>query len=372
MINLITFNYKRMIKSKSSIVFFVLAFVMLFFVMFMNKQESSKKINIFINANNEIKYYLASNMDKKKVNKDLDFIIKNSGIVVDILENNKKIDINFKYYNLNSNAEYETFIIQALTNFYYGVYIEKGMKEEIIPDLNIDKEYISVDNNGNINVKNSNYGNKMVQLYSICVISYFLIVFSGSMIVLSIASEKLEKTFDLLVYRIKPINIIFSKVISTVLFIFTFIICSVLEYMILSKVFNTGSISLLFGKSDISYLNLILLFITIIFSFLTQFYIFIFSGLFVKDMNSLNTSQAPAMILAVVIFYFNIYIINSNNNLLEDIISKIPIFSTVIIQKNILLDKLNTLDFVIFLISNFILIFIFNKLIDRYVKTKYN
>lgn len=118
-------------------------------------------------------------------------------------------DVTYVVNNLSMGEEYSYMFQNALSTFQRMQYLkEKGLSTEEV----MEAENMGVSLNTEILGKNSvrNYG----YTYALVFVVYFLIIFYGQMIAVSVTTEKSNRAIEILVTSVNPNSLIFGKVLA--------------------------------------------------------------------------------------------------------------------------------------------------------------
>lgn len=210
---------------------------------------------------------------------------------------------------------------------------------------------------------------KFSATYISLIFYYILITFTGSILVTSIATEKIQKTLDLMTYIIEPSKIIMSKIYAVITLVLSLVIMVVVEFLIINYVLEILPMNSIGNVIDINFF--IKLGIILFCGFLAQIYIYVFCGIGVKYTNQLQTAQFPAIVISFIVFGVGIYGLFYPDNTLINFMKYIPLFSGFIGLENVIIQDITFNYLIFFIISNSIVILIFNLLVNRYIKMRY-
>lgn len=217
-----------------------------------------------------------------------------------------------------------------------------------------------------IEITNNNLNSEFLLTYVLLMFYYILIIFTGSILVTSIASEKIQKTLDLLTYKITPHKIIMSKIYAVLAFLaslFTIILFEFISINSFLDVINiNGSINCLIVIKGVIIFGV---------GFLAQLYIYVFCAIGVKNTSQLQTAQFPAAIISFIIFILGIYSLIYQNNPIIKILSYLPVISAFIGVKSIIVDKMAGFYMSYFILINILFIIFCNGIVNKYIKKRY-
>ena len=225
---------------------------------------------------------------------------------------------------------------------------------------------IFLSTNKNIISEITNNNSNFLLTYVVLMFYYILIIFTGSILVTSIASEKIQKTLDLLTYRIVPYKIIMSKIYAVLAFLVTLFIIILFEFISINSFLDIINIS-----GSINYSIVIKGVIIFSLGFLAQLYIYVFCAIGVKNTSQLQTAQFPAAIISFIIFIIGIYSLVYQNTPIIKILSYLPVTSAFIVVKGIIEDKITVFYMSYFILTNVLFIIFCNRIVNKYIKKRY-
>lgn len=367
MLELIKFNFKRTLMNKSSIVTFVILSLFIFIGMTYSVYNFNNKISISINGE----------LDKEELNqlvekecfakiKSSEEIKENKGIIINSSRENNKIIIDFEYNKLKAKKDFEIKYETIIRNYYYGKFINENINNNKIPEL----EFKS--NIGNEEYKESSAQDGVTVI--IYLIIFYIVAFLGSIVMMSIVNERLEKTLDLLIYRIEPHKIILSKIYASILYLIVLIITICSEVFVFSNILGIDMefIKKLLNAIDLDMLKIIGIILVSFVGIVLFLYMYVFCSIGVKEMAQLQTAQLPPTMLLLGSFYLNLFLVTSENLFISSIVKYMPVVSVFITINNIVNNTISSLDLIIFLVETAILFVVLNIFVNKSIKRNFN
>lgn len=231
-------------------------------------------------------------------------------------------DVTYVVNNLSMGEEYSYMFRNALGIYQRMHYLgEKGLSPEEV----MEAENVSVSLSTEILGKNSarNYG----YTYALIFVVYFLIIFYGQMIAVSVTTEKSNRAIEILVTSVNPNSLIFGKVLAGA-------IAGVIQAVfILGTGFASyyafqdkwgGMLDFLF---DIPARVLIIYAIFAMLSYLLYAFIFGMLGAMVSKTEDISKSSMPVMLIYIASFLIAMFGMADCDSVLMKVASFIPFTS---------------------------------------------
>ncbi len=231
-------------------------------------------------------------------------------------------DVTYVVNNLSMSERYSYMFQNALSTYQRMQYLkEKGLSAEEV----MEAENVGVSLSTEILGKNSarNYG----YTYALVFVVYFLIIFYGQMIAVSVTTEKSNRAIEILVTSVNPNSLIFGKVLAGA-------IAGVLQaVLILGTGFASyyafqdkwgGMLDFLF---DIPARVLIIYGIFAMLSYLLYAFIFGMLGAMVSKTEDISKSSMPVMMIYIASFLIAMLGMSDCDSMLMKVASFIPFTS---------------------------------------------
>lgn len=231
-------------------------------------------------------------------------------------------DVTYVVNNLSMSDEYSYMFEEALGRYQRMLYLqEKGLS----PEEAMEAESITVSLNQEILGKNSarNYG----YTYALVFVIYFLIIFYGQMIAVSVTTEKSNRAIEILVTSVNSNSLIFGKVLAGA-------IAGVIQaVLILGTGFASyyafqekwgGMLDFLF---DIPARVLVVYAIFAMLSYLLYAFIFGMLGAMVSKTEDISKSSTPVMMIYIASFLIAMLGMSNCDSTLMKVASFIPFTS---------------------------------------------
>lgn len=328
------FNFENKIKFKQKS--FIIFLISIFTLSFLGGIAPSIFEKINFGKNNVVNDISSSEKKEKSGSLILFLNGKVNPELIDLL--NKKYDItevksedeikklieqdNEKKFGLvlKSSTEAKVYSVDSFLNHFDSEVeniLDKNLKYNVIaPNLNLTSANVNAIENSseNLNISFERIGNNFfagyIVAYAGIMIIYFMLIFFGSNIAMSICREKETRIIELLVTNTKLKNLILGKVLSatflSLLQIFTILI-GFLSGIFLGKLIG-GNLASVFVNIILN-IKISTIFVFILFMVLgTLLYYFLFAALSstVSKMEETNSAISPVMFLIIAIFFISI------------------------------------------------------------------
>lgn len=187
--------------------------------------------------------------------------------------------------------------------------------------------------------------------YILIFVIYFMILFYGQMIAVSITTEKSNRAIEVLVTSSKPDYLIFGKVfagaIASFLQVGIILGAGLLSYH-LNATFWSGMLNGLLGSLfDIPTEVLIVFAIFVIFGFLFYSFLYASLGALVSKTEDISKSVGPVMMIFIVGFMLAVFGLNDPNGMLIRVASFIPFTSSYMMLIRTAMGSVTILELVI-------------------------
>lgn len=247
--------------------------------------------------------------------------VKNEDVVAGFVLHNLK-EYSYIVNNRSLSDDWSLMFENSLKKWNKKMYLmEQGLNEQQIMQL----DQVNIKHDEIVLGKDSvqSFGYTYVLIFAI----YFLILFYGQMIAVSITNEKSNRAIEILVTSVHPNSLIFGKVLAGAiagLIQMTLILGSgFIAYAFVENKWN-GQLDFLFnipGNVWITYSAFGL------FSYLLYSFIFGALGALVSKTEDISKSSMPVMLIYIVSFFIGIYGLQNSDNMLMKIASFIPFTS---------------------------------------------
>lgn len=345
-ITLVLFEYKTIIKSKTTIIiFFLLTLLVVSGGLLLNNSSTKSIETIFLDNRIDINIEQLEN-EMNQYSQDISFKIvqdekkeKNYPHIL-LKQKNDIVTLDVYYENKSQeNVSLEQILITTISN----------NKNKNLLSSN---EYINV----LLNKDYLNENNPMLVSLIIIMIIYLFTVLCGSTITNSVALDKLNNIFDMLTFKVKASTIVYSKIASVILIVCQVAMMLATEMLLLSllNIININSVINSLNDLNLSSLDLIYI---ILFSFLgclLYTLLYSISGILVTSIPQIQFAQLPVSILLMISTFLGIYGIY-DQNIIYKVSLYIPLVSPFTVPVAILNNQITVVGIAS---SSFIFIFI--------------
>lgn len=355
-----SFNVKKMIKTWP--IWFFTFLLLLVIGVGLFYLSDTKKIDLLINSEdstvdissiyNSVELYKDYNIKQIKEEKRLPKKNEISIILKPTAKNSS--DIKFEYgENVTKDSNLENYFISIL------------QKEQINKLIAQFPEAVN-----NYKIKNTEEKKVSSEVLSFIVLflTYGFTLLCGATITNSVASEKISKVSDLIIYRTNPVKLVYGKILALFVVVGTIICTLVLEVLALIQ-FNNNIKKYLtdfFKSVDVSWRNVVLVLVLSICAIIIYTLMYAVVGMLVQDQQQLQFAQLPVTVLLIIAFVSTYFAILHPNTIISNVGVYIPLMSPFIFVDKILngFKQIELLGFlgtetIFLLLCNFVIMRIF-------------
>lgn len=335
---LVFFEFKLVVKSKTTLVIlFLLSLLVIFGGLLLSKPSSQDIKKIYMNNKASLNI---KDLETEINNYDKDFLYK----VVEtsekdnypsiVLEN--KENVIFLEVNYENKSQEDPYMEQLLISTISNKQNNKIFSNEKYTNVSVEKKY-----------KEST--NPMMISLIIVMIIYLFTILCGSTITNSVALDKLNNIFDVLIFKTRAVILVYSKIFSVMLIVILAIIILILELNIMNifGLIQLKSVIDYFKELSISQIDLIYI---ILFSFLgclLYTLLYSISGIFVTSISQIQFAQLPVSIILMLSTFLGIYGVYDQSSIAYRISIYIPMISPFTIPIGILNNQISINNLII-------------------------
>lgn len=351
------FNFKNIVKSTMIKLLFILVLISpLVFSVYTNYNKISEDIDVTILNSSSIE------INDKTILKILDvgsnktkYTLSADGKLKIVIKENKKKDIEV-ITKSDSNIRLNENQVNLLTTYLQSNYLISN---------NVNPINIKVTNN----IDQQLSYNKKIIYYIIIFVMYLFILIFGNIIISSVALEQTSKTKDLLIYKVSPLKILYSKVtaIYTAFLIMIVLFISEVYLLIYFDWLNINIVTNFFKGIKLPINNIILLLLTIVAGVVIYTSIYIIIGLFIHSTEQIQFAQFPVVILLISALLMAVFANDKPDSVIANIGLYIPVFTPFLLPLKIINEQYEMIMIIliinlIFIICcNLFIIFLFKK-----------
>lgn len=343
-IYLTLFNFKRLFKHWSSYILIALTIGTIVFGCFFSKKLNTTSTTVNIQPSSYS--YLVKSMPNIKISS------KKPDLTIKI---NKKKNDNYSIIASSSNDENEL-----------GQQICSELKNNII-NLYLVKHHTSIPNitiKSTTSVKEKKSNNTLPFLLLIAYVTFVLI---GVMSFVAISTEKISKMLMIISSKVSIKKIIYSKVMSILLFVFLMFACSLTTFLILNMC-KIVSVSNIIHAINMSSKTIFYYAVFLILGILQTIFIYGIFAMLIKDSSELHTGMMIPTALELLAWFISFSMVNIHKNTILNWIYAMPLTNVLFNIKNVILN--NNIRLIGPIFTTFILFVLFNYLIYKALKIK--
>lgn len=234
-------------------------------------------------------------------------------------------NIKFKYgTNVTKDNSFENYFISILQNDQLNTLVRQY--PEVIREYKIE------------NTSDEKLFSSQTLSFIALFLTYGFTLLCGATITNSVASEKISKVSDLIIYRTNPVKLIYGKILA--LFVVVgMIICAVaLELWGVIK-FNDNiknNITAFLKNIDISWQNVSLVLVMSACAIIIYTLLYAVVGMFVQDQQQLQFAQLPVTLVLIITFVSTYFAILHPNTVISNVGVYIPLMSPFIFVDKVL------------------------------------
>ena len=364
LISIYTFNYKRMLKTWmiwifTGIIFAVIAVGLHIYT------STNEQFNIYFNNDASIEITSSS------LEEILSKISSNNYKVTDGYENISDFDESCMGITLSNEEGKISIRYDYKTSEDIKVDVEECVTA-LIKDTNtmiiLSENNIEADlNNVIVNRNISNDNEASIVSYIILFIIYCFTLLCGATITNSVATERISKVSDLIVYRVSQVKLIYGKILALFTIVLQLIVAVALEIVILSKTkfIDLDVIFDIFKNFELTSRELWIVAIISLLGIIIYTLLYAIVGIFVNDQQEMQFAQLPVTVILVVAFVIAYMTIPNPGSVLSKICIYIPFTAPFLMGNAILNNTVSMFTIVISGISIIGFIFLCNYLIIR-------
>lgn len=371
-----SFYFKEGIKTKSTIITMAILFLLsfgAFSYQYFTKDDNSKSEFLVINQSKEY------NVPIETINKTLkDAKVKEKDVSIKELKKQiedgdidgaivvtKKNDMpNLQYYYKSfPDQATVTIVSQMIQNEFIGKTIEtykvpKEAAEKMVKPIEIENKVIN------------DTSKTFAIVYVFIFLMYFFIIFYGQSIAMSITSEKSSRVMEVLLPKVKPIVMMYAKILSVMSFglvQFAAIAAGFIASNVLG--FNESGTMMFFGGAvDLSTITPFLIamfFVYFILGFMLYAILYASVGAMVSRTEDLQSVITPVVFCLLGAFMIGMQTIFNPETTLATVSSYIPVFSPIVTFSRIVSGVAGPVEIGISITILVVTIMILNKLASR-------
>lgn len=315
-------------------------------VFFSKKLNNTNSICTKVNILPSSYSYLIKNIPNVK------FSSKNADITIQIhRKNDREYSISAKSYN--NDDELTQQICSNLKSNIINLYLIKNKMS--VPIVKINKTTSS---------DQQRFNNTLPVLL---LIAYIIFILVGVMSFIAISTEKISKMLMIISSKVSIKKVIYSKVMSILVFISLLCICSILTIMILNSC-KIISIYNIVHAINMKYCMILEYIILVILGILQTIFIYGIFAMLVKDSSELHTGMMVPTVLELLAWFITFTTVNYSKFTISHWIYIVPLANILFNIKNVVLN--NQVRMLSAIFTTLILFLLFNSLICKVLKIK--
>lgn len=285
---------------------------------------------------------------------------------VDFVQNNEDSITND--YRLNTNYTVESSIssVETIDNRTSSIQKEQSQKQSVGHSEVSEAKKIE-------NTKEDNATSSEILSFIALFLTYGFTLLCGSTITNSVASEKISKVSDLIVYRVNPVNLVYGKILA-LFTIIGMIICAVMIEIWGLMRFNSSikkSIMDLEKIVNISWQNVALILVICACAIIVYTLLYAVVGMFVHDQQQLQFAQLPVTVVLIITFVSTYFAILHPNTFISKVGVFIPFISPFMFMDKVL-NGFTQIELWGFVITEIMFLILCNFVITRiFIPKKY-
>ncbi|HFE9852553.1 TPA: ABC transporter permease [Enterococcus faecalis] len=359
------FNIKKMMKSWP-IWFFALLLIIvvgggLFYFsdtkkldLLINSEDKNVDLSNVYRANDFYENYNINKIEEQKKNP------KRNEISITIKPKSENVSgIKFEYGdNISKDSSLENSFVAIL---------QKGQLDKIVSH-----SFESIREYKIENTHDKQYPSEILS-FIVLFLTYGFTLLCGATITNSVASEKISKVSDLIVYRTNPVKLVYGKILALFTVVGTIICTLSLEIWIL--IISNGGIrnyiSEFLKKIELSSKNIMLVLVMSVCAVVVYTLMYAVVGMLVQDQQQLQFAQLPVTLILIISFVSTYFSILHPNTIISSIGVYIPIMAPFLFVDKIL-NGFTQMEFIGFIGTEMIFLILCNFLIMRvFIPKKY-
>lgn len=300
LISLYRFNLKRMMGNWMTKLMFGIVVIGLLAGAFLYK-EINKTSEVYLKINNETGFQL----EAEQVSYVLEYAASNKKYIVDgnedyyqdfleitLSSREDGYDLECYYENVDVLSSYQK---NSLLSFLEEVILEDEGKS--VPDIQV-KDISVVEENGT----------ETIAYYVSIFVIYLFILLCGGIITGSVALEKISKVSELLIYRVSPAKIIYSKILALFTLLLSIGLVAGLEILLFhtTGLMDVGSFIENLQLSGISMSSIGVILGIMILGIAVYTILYIIVGMFIQSADQIQFAQFPVAAVALMSYVVSI------------------------------------------------------------------